>query len=208
MVNQQLEARGIVDPDVLRAMGQVPRERFVAPALAEHAYEDRALTIGGGQTISQPYIVASMTQALGLSRWPDPRPLTLDIGTGSGYQAAILAAMGARVVSVERDTSLALEAAQRLAGLGIGEVEVVEGDGSEGWPAEAPYAGIVVGAAAPDVPPPLEEQLADGGRLVIPIGTRARQDLTVVERSGERYTRRTLEPCVFVPLLGRWGFQS
>ncbi|HEX5466974.1 MAG TPA: protein-L-isoaspartate O-methyltransferase, partial [Candidatus Limnocylindrales bacterium] len=162
MVREQLEARGISDPQVLAAMASLPRERFVGPELAGRAYEDRALTIGGGQTISQPYIVARMSEALGLSRLTDPAVVTLDVGTGSGYQAAVLAAMGARVVSIERDPDLAIEAAQRLASLGLGSVEVVEGDGSEGWPDAAPYAGIIVGAAAPGVPPPLQEQLADG----------------------------------------------
>ena len=206
MVADQLEARGIADAAVLAAMGTLPRERFVPEEMAAHAYEDRALTIGSGQTISQPYIVARMTQALELWRWPDGVAHVLDVGTGSGYQAAVLAAIGARVVSVERDGQLAIAAARRLAALHIGGVEVVEGDGSEGWPAGAPYAGIVVGAAAPGVPAPLEEQLAEGGRLVLPIGTRARQDLTVVARAGGRLSRRVLEPCVFVPLLGRWGF--
>ncbi|MGH2467500.1 MAG: protein-L-isoaspartate O-methyltransferase family protein, partial [Candidatus Limnocylindrales bacterium] len=132
MVSDQLQARGIADGDVLAAMASLPRERFVAPSLADHAYEDRALTIGGGQTISQPYIVARMTEALGLAGWRGGSPTVLDIGTGSGYQAAVLAKLGARVVSVERDPDLAVEAAQRLAALGIGGVEVVEGDGSLG----------------------------------------------------------------------------
>ena len=208
MVAEQLEARGISDRAVLAAMGSLPRERFVPSELAEHAYEDRALTIGGGQTISQPYIVARMTEALELTQWSTPGAPLLDVGTGSGYQAAVLATVGARVVSIERDGQLAVAAARRLASLGIGGVEVVEGDGSEGWPTGAPYAGIVVGAAAPDVPPPLEEQLAEGGHLVIPIGTRARQDLVVVTRSAGRLSRRVLEPCVFVPLVGRWGFSA
>ena len=212
MVVDQLERRGIRDLTVLAAMAELPRERFVPIEQADRSYEDRALQIGGGQTISQPYIVARMSAALELSAWtadhPGDPPLVLDVGTGSGYQAAVLARLGARVVSVERDERLAVEAAQRLAGLGIGNVSVVIGDGSAGWPDDAPYAGVVVGAAAPDIPPPLEEQLAPGGRLVIPVGRRSRQVMLVVRRLADRFERRDLEPCLFVPLLGRWGFEA
>lgn len=210
MLAQQLQARGVHDTAVLAAMGGLPREQFVPPGWEERAYDDRALEIGHGQTISQPYMVARMSEELSLQAWtaqhPGRVPRVLDVGGGSGYQAAVLARMGARVLSVERDPELATAAARRLAALGIGNVEVVIGDGSGGWPKGAPYVGIVVGAAAPRVPPPLIEQLEDGGRLVIPVGTRYGQQLLVVERRGEHTTERALEPCVFVPLVGSYGF--
>jgi protein-L-isoaspartate(D-aspartate) O-methyltransferase len=208
MVREQIADRGIRDPLTLAAMAEVPRERFVPQALQRRAYEDGALSIGGGQTISQPYIVARMTELLGLSRvlsneGANP-PIVLDVGTGSGYQAAILAQLGAVVVSIERDPELADAARQRLADLGY-DVTVIVGDGSEGYAASAPYAGIVVAAAAPIVPPPLVDQLGDGGRLVIPIGGRELQHLTVVERSGTKVSEHQADACVFVPLLGRHG---
>jgi len=210
MLAQQLQARGVHDTAVLAAMGGLPRERFVPPGWETHAYDDRALEIGHGQTISQPYMVARMSEELGLAAWADGHPGTvprvLDIGGGSGYQAAVLARMGAKVLSVERDPDLATAAARRLASLGIGGVEVVIADGSGGWPEGAPYAGIVVGAAAPRVPPPLVEQLEHDGRLVIPVGSRYGQQLLVVERHGETTSERALDPCVFVPLLGVYGF--
>jgi protein-L-isoaspartate(D-aspartate) O-methyltransferase len=208
MVRDQLRARGITDEAVLLAMGQVPRERFLPPALRDRAYADGAQPIGHGQTISQPFIVARMTEALHLDAWrranPGAIPRVLDVGTGSGYQAAVLAAMGAWVTTIEQDPELSERAIATLAGLGI-TVRAVVGDGGEGHPPDAPYAGIVVAAAAPDVPPPLIDQLADDGRLVIPIGPRERQELTVVFREGDRLVRRELEPCAFVPLLGRYG---
>ena len=212
MVADQLESRGVRQPEVLDAMRRVPRELFVPPALVGRAYEDGALGIGGGQTISQPYMVARMTESLDLPAWLHahphaPAPPVLDVGTGSGYQAAVLAAMGARVTSVERDPSLADEAAARLMHLGYGNVRVVVGDGSEGWEEDAPYAAIVVAAAAPEPPEPLIAQLADGGRLVIPVGTRDHQELRVIRRVGDRIEEQSLEPCVFVPLIGRFGFR-
>ncbi|MEO7119169.1 MAG: protein-L-isoaspartate(D-aspartate) O-methyltransferase [Candidatus Limnocylindrales bacterium] len=212
MVASQLRGRGIRSRAVLAAMGSVPRERFVDDTAARSAYDDRALGIANGQTISQPYIVARMTELLGLDRpGSDPTrhpPRVLDVGTGSGYQAAILAAMGVEVVSVERDPALADAARQRLARLGY-QVEVVVGDGSEGLPERAPYDGIIVAAAAPVVPPPLLEQLAPGGRLVVPVGDRERQRLTLVERlPDDEYLRTDGEPCVFVPLIGRYGFPA
>ncbi len=209
--SEQLEARGIRDPLVLAAMRAVPRERFVPPDLAHQAYDDGALPIGHGQTISQPYIVARMTQALGLTEWPQThdgaRPKVLDVGTGSGYQAAILAALGAQVVSVELDAELADRARLRLLGLGY-EVKVVCGDGSRGLPEEAPFAAIVVAAAAPDVPVPLVEQLLPDGRLVVPIGGRWEQVITLVQPTADGFIREALEPAVFVPLLGEHGFGS
>ncbi|MGZ3641872.1 MAG: protein-L-isoaspartate(D-aspartate) O-methyltransferase [Candidatus Limnocylindrales bacterium] len=210
MLSQQLQARGVTDTAVLAALGGLPRERFVPAGLEERAYDDRALEIGHGQTISQPYMVARMSEELRLDAWsaahPGSVPKVLDVGGGSGYQAAVLARMGARVISVERDPDLATAAARRLAALRIGSVEMVIGDGSGGWPEAAPYAGIIVGAAAPEVPRPLVEQLEDGGRLVIPVGSRFAQVLLVVERVGGGTNERPLEPCVFVPLLGRYGF--
>jgi protein-L-isoaspartate(D-aspartate) O-methyltransferase len=205
----QLENRGIRDPQVLAAMRAVPRERFVPPDLRSSAYNDGALPIGHGQTISQPYIVASMTAALALGEWsavhPGAAPRILDVGTGSGYQAAVLAAMGAEVVSIERDAELADRARGLLVELGY-DVKVIVGDGSGGFAEEAPYAGIVVAAAAPSVPVPLVEQLLPDGRLVIPIGTRGEQSVTLVRPAEDGFTQEAIEPAVFVPLLGEHGF--
>ncbi len=210
MVTLQIASRGVRDPETLRAMATVPRERFVPHHLQHRAYEDGALSIGRGQTISQPYIVARSTAALELDRWrsanPGTRPRVLDVGTGSGYQAAILAEMGADVTSIEFDRQLAAAARERLAALGYA-VKVVQGDGGDGYAPSAPYAGIVVAAAAPDVPPPLLGQLAAAGTLVIPIGVREHQMLTAVTVAGDRVDEEPLEPVVFVPLLGRYGFR-
>jgi protein-L-isoaspartate(D-aspartate) O-methyltransferase len=158
-------------------------------------------------------MVAMMTEALGLTAWlaerPGLCPVALDVGTGSGYQAAILAEVGARVVSIERDERLSTAASERLAALGYGSrITCVVGDGSEGYPPSAPYDAIVVGAAAPAVPPPLVDQLADGGRLVVPVGPRDRQQLRLVMRSGADWVERSTEACIFVPLVGRHGFPS
>jgi protein-L-isoaspartate(D-aspartate) O-methyltransferase len=206
---QQLEKRGIKDPEVLRAMRTVPRERFVMPGMEKSAYDDGALPIGHGQTISQPYIVASMSQALALRAWRDAhdgaQPTVLDVGTGSGYQAAVLAEMGAQVVSIEREPELAQGARSLLEELGY-EVKVLVGDGSAGAAAEAPYAGIVVAAASPQVPVPLVEQLLPDGRLVIPIGTRSNQVITLVRPTDDGFTQEPIEQAVFVPLVGEHGF--
>jgi len=208
MVPDQLQARGVHDPATLAAMSLVPREAFVGPSQRPRAYRDSALSIGHGQTISQPYMVARMTESLGFADmgwpWVGDRPTVLDIGTGSGYQAAVLAQAGARVVSIERDPELAAEAQARLAELGY-ELMVHIGDGSVGFEAGAPYAGIVVGAGAPSIPPLLVEQLADGARLVIPVGPRISQTLTVVQKVGTRTVTRSSDACVFVPLVGRHG---
>jgi protein-L-isoaspartate(D-aspartate) O-methyltransferase len=209
MVQSQLARRGIRDEEVLAAMGAVPRERFLPADMAGHAYDDNALPIGHGQTISQPYIVARMSEALALPAWrqahPDKPLRVLDVGTGSGYQAAVLAQMGAEVLSIEREAELAAAAQGLLSELGY-NVRVVVGDGSAGLHDEAPFAGIVVAAAAPDVPAPLVEQLASDGRLVLPVGTRFEQRIVVVRRIGNDTTMDTLEPAVFVPLLGEHGF--
>jgi protein-L-isoaspartate(D-aspartate) O-methyltransferase len=208
-VRVQLESRGIRDPEVLRAMRAVPRERFLPREMAYLAYEDGALPIGHGQTISQPYIVASMTQSLSLASWRDAHegqtPRVLDVGTGSGYQAAVLAEMGAEVTSVEIEPALAETATALLEELGY-QVTVVVGDGSAGAPDHAPFAGIVVAAASPQIPVPLVDQLLPDGRLVIPIGERTEQVITLVQRTEDGFSRHPLEPAVFVPLLGEHGF--
>jgi protein-L-isoaspartate(D-aspartate) O-methyltransferase len=210
MVVLQLEARGIRDPETLRAMRAVPRERFVPEDARKRTYSDGALSIGEGQTISQPFIVALTTASLRLGEWrsnhPTERPRVLDVGAGSGYQAAVLAEMGADVTAIELIPTLAEQARARLEGLGY-DVTFEVGDGSDGFSTHAPYAGIVVAAAAPDVPPPLLDQLADDGTLVIPVGDRSTQMLTAVTRRGDRFERSDLEPVVFVPLLGRYGFR-
>jgi protein-L-isoaspartate(D-aspartate) O-methyltransferase len=204
MVETQLRARGIRDERVLGAMASLPRERFVPEQRRAIAYADEALPIPAGQTISQPWIVARMTELLA----PRVGDRVLDIGTGSGYQAAILALLGARVVSIERQPELAESARARLAELGFGDqVEVRLGDGSLGDPTGAPWDGILVAAAAPAIPAPLREQLSpEGGRLVIPVGNRGRQDLLLVVRDGDTWEERNDGPVVFVPLVGEQGF--
>jgi protein-L-isoaspartate(D-aspartate) O-methyltransferase len=204
MVAEQIEARGIADPELLRAMRTVERHRFVE---GPSPYGDHALPVGSGQTISQPYVVAVMTN---LARPPDgwtDAPV-LEVGTGSGYQAALLAEMGARVTTIERHRELADSARQRLRASGYGErVDVVVGDGTAGWPAGAPYRSILVTAGGPSVPQPLRAQLdPDRGRLVMPVGPREHQLLTLVERSGDSYRTSELDPVVFVPLIGEHGF--
>ena len=209
MVAEQLEARGIRDPDLLRAFLTVPRHEFVEGA---DPYGDHALPVGSGQTISQPYVVARMTQA---ARPPGPDGYrgahVLEVGTGSGYQAAILAELGARVTSIERHAELAATARQALdrAGYGPDRVGVQVGDGTRGSPDEAPYRLIMVTAGGPSVPQPLLEQLEpDGGRLVMPVGDRHHQYLTLVVRDGSDLRSTELEPVVFVPLIGRFGLEE
>ena len=188
---------------VLSAIGGVPRERFVPAGSAGLAYADQAVSIGAGQTISQPWMVAMMSQLLD----PPPGGRVLEIGTGSGYQAAVLAAMGCDVLGVERLPELAEAARGRLEALGFGErVEIRVGDGSLGAPREAPWARIIVAAAAPAVPDALTRQLADGGRLVLPVGGRWEQELILVERHGADLVTTNHGPCVFVPLLGAGGW--
>ncbi len=209
MIERQLRGRGIRNEAVLAAMARIPRERFVPEHVEAAAYADEALPIESGQTISQPYIVARMTELL------DPRPgmRVLEVGTGSGYQAAVLAALGCELVTIERHESLADAARARLDGI-LAELEipnhvtVVAGDGSLGYPALAPYDGIVVTAAAPRVSGAMLDQLDDGGRLVIPVGSRHQQELTLVVRHGDRLDQRAAGACVFVPLVGAGGFQA
>lgn len=199
MVAGQIAARGIRDPRVLAAMSDVPRHLFVPPDVAGQAYEDYPLAIGNGQTISQPYIVALMTERLALKGGEK----VLEVGTGSGYQAAVLARTAGRVLSIEIDAALAERAARTLERLGFGNVRVRAGDGFFGWPEEAPFDAIVVTAAAPEVPPALFAQLAEGGRLVIPLGDpRTYQRLTVVtKRNGKARTEQVLD-VRFVPMTG------
>jgi len=205
MVEHQLERRGIRDPLVLEAMRSVPREAFVPPELAEEAYADGPLPIGEGQTISQPYIVALMVEALELSGGER----VLEIGAGSGYAAAVLAEIATEVYTVERHAPLAEEAEARLRRLGYGNVQIRVGDGSRGWPEHGPFEAIVVAAGAPEVPEPLKEQLAVGGRLVIPVGRgRTLQDLLRLRRVSEtEYVREALGGVRFVPLVGEEGWE-
>lgn len=202
MVHLQLELRGIRDERVLEAMARVPRHRFVDTALRSRAYDDHALPIGAGQTISQPYMVALMTEALKLSGGEK----ILEIGTGSGYQTAVLAEFTPRLFSIERNADLARAAASRLKDLEYANVILKTGDGSLGWPEHAPFDRIVVTAGAPDLPPPLFDQLAEGGILVIPIGDRESQRLEAVTKERGKALSRRLVECAFVPLLGKEGW--
>ena len=202
MVEHQLAARGITDGRVLAAMERVPREAFVPPELAEYAYDDSPLPIGEGQTISQPYIVALMAEAAHIG----PGARVLEVGTGSGYAAAVLAELAASVVSIERHAALAEKARAALMELGYGNVEVIEGDGSRGVPERAPYDAILVAAGAPAPPDSLKRQLAEGGRLVIPINVDSHQELRVITRRGDSYEEEDLGAVRFVPLLGEEGW--
>ena len=202
MVHQQIEARGLNDPELLHAFRIVPRHLFVQDA---GAYSDRALPLTSGQTISQPYVVASMTDAARpADGWPGAK--VLEIGTGSGYQAAILAELGAEVTSIERHPELATEAQKRLRAAGYGSVRVIVGDGTRGDPEHAPWDVVLVTAAGPSAPKPLLAQLGQGGKLVMPIGTREHQLITVITRRGDEFEAREGEPVVFVPLIGEHGF--
>jgi protein-L-isoaspartate(D-aspartate) O-methyltransferase len=209
MVERQLRGAGIRDPSVLRAMARVPRHRFVPPAQVRAAYDDTPLPIGFEQTISQPFIVAFMTQAARVS----PGDRVLEIGTGSGYQAAVLAEVTGRagaVYSIEIVRELAARARTTLADLGYANVHVHAGDGYRGWPAHAPFDAIVVTAAPDHVPPALVAQLATGGRLVIPVGTQAagEQELLVISRDARGVTTRRTIPVRFVPFTGEAASDS
>jgi len=202
MVEHQLREWGIGDARVLQAMATVPREAFVPLDERAAAYYDGALPIGEGQTISQPFVVAHMTEILELQG----NELVLEVGTGSGYQAAVLSLLAREVHSVERIESLAGRARETLRSLGISNVHVHVGDGSKGWPEHAPYDAILVSCASPGIPPPLIEQLADGGRLIIPVGPRGLQDLVLVRRIGEDTVKEKRAPVAFVPMIGEHGW--
>ncbi|HKQ47716.1 MAG TPA: protein-L-isoaspartate(D-aspartate) O-methyltransferase [Phycisphaerae bacterium] len=201
MVEQQLAARGIADPRVLAVMGAVPREAFIPADLAGSAYEDRALPIDAAQTISQPYIVALMSESLQV----EPHHRVLEIGTGTGYQTAVLARLAAQVYSIERIESLSAAAQRVLARLGVANVSFRVGDGTLGWPEAAPFDRIMVTAAAPKLVDPLVAQLAEGGRMVIPLGEDAAQQLVTIERAGVTTIERPLIPVRFVRLIGASG---
>jgi protein-L-isoaspartate(D-aspartate) O-methyltransferase len=204
MVDAQLVSRGIRHPAVLRAMATVPRERFVPELNAPDAYEDSALPIGHAQTISQPYVVALMLEAIA----PESTDCILEIGTGSGYATAVLAELVAEVYTVERLATLATAARTRLAGLGYRNVHVLEGDGTLGWPEHAPYDGIVVTAGGPDVPAPLLPQLRVGAHLMVPVGStpRSQELVRITRRAVDEYARESLGPVTFVPLIGKAGW--
>ena len=196
-----LRERGITQEEVLRAIGTIERHQFVPEPFTTRSYEDSALPIGRGQTISQPYTVALMTEGLAVK----PGEKVLEIGTGSGYQAAILAELGARVFTIERDLELLAGARKLLERFGY-RVAAKSGDGTVGWNEFSPFDGIIVTAGAPDIPQPLMTQLAEGGRLVIPVGDLEIQTLVVVTRHGERYDRREMSGFKFVPLVGKMGW--
>ncbi len=204
MVQFHLRGRDITDAGVLGAMGQTPREEFIFPQYASQAYADNPLPIGMGQTISQPYIVALMTQQLRLTGKED----VLEIGTGSGYQTAILAALARRVYTVERFSELAESAQAVLGRLGVENVEYYIGDGSCGWPTTRTFDRILLAAAVPNVPPLLAEQLAEGGILVAPVGGQTSQDLVVCEKKQNHLQSQTVCGCRFVKLIGKYGFEE
>jgi len=204
MVREQLQRRGITDMRVLQAMREVPRHQFVPPEWQQDAYHDRPLPIAEGQTISQPYMVALMLQSLSLPA----HARVLEVGTGSGYQAAVLSRLAAQVYTIEYLAGLAEQARAVLAQLHYSNIQVIVGDGSTGLPTYAPYDGIIVAAAAPQVPPSLLAQLRDAARLVIPVGEPAGQHLLIVTRQGTAYTTERSVACRFVPLLGQAGWSA
>jgi protein-L-isoaspartate(D-aspartate) O-methyltransferase len=204
MVEDQLRRRGISDARVLEAMGKVSRHLFVPGDYQVSAYDDRPLPIGEGQTISQPYMVAVMTQSLGLKG----RERVLEIGTGSGYQAAVLAELCREVYTVERIPSLTRKAQKVLQEQGHMNIFFRTGDGSKGWPEEAPFDGIIVTAGAPEIPQTFKSQLAEGGRLVIPTGPRYTQTLFKLTRRGDHFKEEDITGCVFVPLVGDYGWEE
>jgi protein-L-isoaspartate(D-aspartate) O-methyltransferase len=204
MVEVQLRQHGIRDVRALAAMGKVPREKFVAPEFARDAYADGPIPIGAGQTVSQPFMVAAMLEALKVR----PTDRVLEVGTGTGYEAAVLGELAAEVWTVERHGDLADKARLILAELGYQNVYVVCGDGSSGLPEHAPFDRIIVAAGAPQAPPSLIAQLADGGRLVVPVGTRAEQQLQIVRKIGDDVVTSSHVLCCFVPLVGAEGWEK
>jgi len=204
MVERQIESRGIHDTRVLAAMQDIPRHLFIPPPYDQNAYDDNPLPIGDGQTISQPYIVALMTTLLR----PEPSDNVLEIGAGSGYQAAILSHLVHRLTTMERIPAVAILARNNLKLLEIGNVEVIEGDGTQGYPQNAPYNGIIVTAATPEIPPALTDQLAEGGRLVAPVGGRDIQELVTLEKQGDRMISEYHGGVRFVPLIGKHGWEN
>lgn len=204
MVTDQIMRRGVVTPRVIEAFRKVPRHLFVPEEFQSHSYNDHPLPIGEGQTISQPYMVALMTDILNLSE----EEKVLEIGTGSGYQAAILAELGKEVYTIERHRILAERAEKLLKELNYENVKVLVADGTMGWKEFAPYQKIIVTASAPDVPQPLLEQLDEMGRLVIPIGGRWSQDLTLVIKRKDKMITKSICGCVFVPLIGEYGYSD
>jgi len=204
MVSNQIESRGVTDRRVLDACRKVPRYRFVEDALKGQAYNDHPLPIGSGQTISQPFIVALMTEALELSG----TERVLEVGTGSGYQTAVLAELSDHVYSIERIEKLAKRSKNLLEELGYTNVSIKINDGTQGWREHAPFDAIIVTAASPDVPSPLVDQLADGGRLVIPVGGRISQELVKITRVGNGTKRTHMGDCRFVKLIGEHGWKS
>jgi protein-L-isoaspartate(D-aspartate) O-methyltransferase len=203
MAQDQLIARGIRDPQVLRAMEQVPRHAFVPPGLANQAYKDHPLNIGDRQTISQPYIVALMSESLNLK----PGNKVLEIGTGSGYQTAILYAIGVEIYSIERIKDLSNKARKLLYSLGCDHFQLRIGDGTQGWPEAAPFDAIIVTAGAPNIPEPLIQQLKEGGRLVIPVGDEEAQELFMCTKQDGKLLKQKLTGCRFVKLLGEHGWR-
>jgi len=204
MVENQLKTRGITNFRVLEAMRKVPRHRFVPPGLISSAYYDGPLSIGEGQTISQPYMVALMTECLELKG----EGKVLEVGTGSGYQTAILAELAKEVYTIEIHKSLSDKARQLLTALGYDNIEFRIGDGSKGWEEESPFGGIIVTAGSPDIPSTLQDQLTDGGRLVIPVGSRFLQTLYRITRVGDSFHKEAFTSCVFVPLVGEHGWKA
>lgn len=204
MVERQIEARGIHNPRILAAMREIPRHLFIPPPYDQSAYDDNPLPIGNGQTISQPYIIALMTELLRT----EPSDNVLEIGAGSGYQAAILSRLVHRLTTMERIPAVAILAQKNLTSLGIQNVEVIEGDGTQGYPQNAPYNGIMVTAATPEIPRTLADQLADGGRLVAPVGGRDIQELMTLEKHGSRMIHEHHGDVRFVPLIGKHGWEK
>jgi len=204
MVERQIEARGIHDIRVLAAMREIPRHHFIPPPYDQSAYDDNPLPIGNGQTISQPYIVALMTELLRPKRSDN----VLEIGAGCGYQAAVLSRLVHRLTTIERIPAIVILARNNLTSLGIQNVEVIEGDGTQGYPQNAPYDGIMVTAATPEIPRVLVDQLAEGGRLVAPVGARDIQEMMTLEKQGGRLIPEYHGGVRFVPLIGKHGWEN